>query len=303
VRISNAHIVTVRNPWFSGEASVVMDGSGNALVVWNHNDPTTSVPDQVWWNRFTVAGGWGTPQQLQAGRRNEVSPPDVAVSPSGEAVAVWLRSPYGGTPPQEIWAAAFLPGRSWQTPTPIEPADSLTWVYRPRVAMDARGNAIVVWNRDDQVLAQRFVAGAGRTEAEPIGLGAGAEVATDAQGNAFALWGHQRELMASRFVVGRSWTAAERVADGSGGVLAVEPAGNAWVAWAGGSDRGITTRRFLVRQGWEAPAAAIEGRPDVFLTDIAVDAAGNAFVVWREGHGDELIGQRVSIWARRFVAN
>jgi hypothetical protein len=307
-RISNPHPASLRTSSFSGVANVAMDGSGGALALWNQNTPAASRPEQVWSNRFAVAGGWGTPQQLQAGRGDGVWTPDLAVTTSGEALAVWLRSPDRGTPPQEIWASAFLPSRSWDAPAQIEPTDGAVWVNPPRVALDTRGNALVVWNRDNEVVAKRFVGGGGWTASEQIGLGGGSEVATDAQGNALAVWAQPAGIVANRFVVGAGWTGAERI-DGQTGdaavgpALAVEPAGHAWVTWTDvhGTRGQIVARRFLVGHGWEAPVAVSQGTADAMLADVAVDSAGNVVVVWREGHGD-LTGQRVTIWARRFVA-
>lgn len=79
-----------------------VDGSGGAVVVWSQDE-------RVRVARFSASGGWERPVTLQ----NTAAPGHsarIAVSPGGEAFAVWAeRLPmYAG---DEIWAAVYVPDR------------------------------------------------------------------------------------------------------------------------------------------------------------------------------------------------
>ena len=69
-------------------SQVAFDASGNALVVWARSNGT----NQIVQSAFRPAGGaFGTPVDLSAAGQ-DATQPQVAVDPSGKAVAVWQRS-------------------------------------------------------------------------------------------------------------------------------------------------------------------------------------------------------------------
>ena len=75
-----------------GEAwnpQVAVDASGNAIAVWNQSDGTRF---DVWANRYIPGAGWGTANLLETDNAGHAGSPQVAVSPAGQAVAVWHQS-------------------------------------------------------------------------------------------------------------------------------------------------------------------------------------------------------------------
>ena len=81
----------------AGAPEIAMDGRGNAIAVWSQKDSLGTQWD-VWTNRYTPARGWGAPEHLESGtgfqNLAEGIYPQVAMDPSGTAVAVW-RNNYG----------------------------------------------------------------------------------------------------------------------------------------------------------------------------------------------------------------
>jgi hypothetical protein len=69
----------------------------------------------------------------------------VAVDPSGNAVAVWKQSD-GAL--DNIWANRYTVGFGWGMAELIETED-LGDAERPQIALDPEGNAIAVWYQDD----------------------------------------------------------------------------------------------------------------------------------------------------------
>ena len=82
----------------ASEARVAVDPSGIAVAVWTQFDGTG---DNIWSNRRTPNGGWGTAGRIDADDRGTLSNPQVVMDPSGTAVAVWRV--FGG-PSHGIWS-------------------------------------------------------------------------------------------------------------------------------------------------------------------------------------------------------
>jgi hypothetical protein len=70
----------------ASEAGVAVDPSGIAVAVWKQFDEQG---DNIWANRSTPNGGWGTAERIDTDDRGTLSFPGVAMDPSGNAVAVW----------------------------------------------------------------------------------------------------------------------------------------------------------------------------------------------------------------------
>lgn len=100
------------DPGVASGQRVGVDAEGNATLVWLQGSGAVGAPAtrlNVWANRFTPAGGWGVPLQLEANGAGDADPPDLAVSSGGQAAAVWSQSP--GTPATpgkgDIWSNVF----------------------------------------------------------------------------------------------------------------------------------------------------------------------------------------------------
>src|SRR5215510_555728 len=87
--------------------------------------------------------GWGTSQPIDNGA-GASKYADIAVAPSGAAIAVWEQS---GTVRSTIWANCYTPGTGWGTPVSI--GSDTGSATSPRVAMAANGHAAVVWQQSD----------------------------------------------------------------------------------------------------------------------------------------------------------
>ena len=165
---------------------VAVDGSGNALAVWEQDD-------NIWANYYSSATKtWGTAQLIESNTGYTESP-QVAFDGTGNAIAVWQQ--YDGTR-DNIWANRYLVGSGWQTAQLIETED-LGYAYNPQIAFDGTGNAFAVWYQYDgtrtNIWANRYLTGTGWQTAQLIenndaGSAGTAQVAIDGAGNAVAVW-------------------------------------------------------------------------------------------------------------------
>ena len=133
--------INISDPGQDGfEPQVAVDGSGNVIAVWTRSDGTNFRIQSA--NR-TPGGDWSTPQTISDPLQS-ASSPQIAVDPSGNAVAVWTRS--DGTN-LRIQAAYRPAGGSFGAAATVSASGQDA--SAPDVSMDNSGNALVAWERTD----------------------------------------------------------------------------------------------------------------------------------------------------------
>ena len=117
-----------------------MDANGHAITVWNQFNGTTV---DVWSNHYTPGNDWGTAELIERNDDGDALRPRVAVSASGDAVAVWPQ--FDGFR-YDLWANAYSPSKGWRTAELVDPSDQgLGQPLSAEVAIDPDGNAVAVW--------------------------------------------------------------------------------------------------------------------------------------------------------------
>ncbi|HMI98544.1 MAG TPA: PASTA domain-containing protein [Gaiellaceae bacterium] len=270
---------TVDNP------HVALDGSGNAVAVWQSDGLVQA-------GVRPAGGSWGARQDISA--RVGATDPQVALDPAGDAVVVWVRSDGSNS---RVQAATRAAGGPWGPPQDLFAVGQFGG--GPQVALDAGGNAVVVWVRSDgsSPSVQATVRPAGGTWATPQDLSAAGlhayapDLGVNAAGDAVVVWESSDSQNGSRAVVqgavrpaGGMWSPPEdiSVGDSSDPQVALDSAGNAIAAWedfpGGGSPVEAAVR----------PAGGAWGDPEVVSAQddlairprIALDSAGNAVALW-----------------------
>lgn len=169
------------------EPTVSIDPAGDAVAVWWRFEGG----DQVIQSTSRSAGGtWQGPVNISAPGIG-ASEPDVAVGPTGDAVAVWTRNDGAH---YIVQSASRPAGGSWQAPTNLSATGQDAG--HAEVGVDQAGDAVATWERYD---GSEFVVQA-------------------AAGRVGGAWGPSQDLSAA----GRN---AEEPA------LAVDPAGDAVAVW------------------------------------------------------------------------
>jgi len=134
-------------------AQIAIDAAGNALAVWAQSDGTRF---NIWANRYTVGAGWGTAALIESDNGGAAHEPHLAIDANGNALAVWAQSDGAR---YNAWASRYTSGTGWGAPVLIE-NDNAGHVFGPRVAIDARGNAMALWRQFDgtrhRVVANRL---------------------------------------------------------------------------------------------------------------------------------------------------
>jgi hypothetical protein len=226
---------------------IAMNARGDAIVAWDAQVPTGCLIRAA----FRSAGGaWGAPRTVPDGHEVCRGNHGVAIDERGNAIVAWAAMRGSTTLVKAAvreakghWNAQPVIGR---VSAVVEPAGA------PQVGMDARGDAIVVW--EDAALTL----------------------------------GGRRTIWARIHPVGRRWGAKERighVAYTSRASLAMNARGDASIVWE--DKPGIEVRSHPAAGGWQKPTTvsnrksaevAFEAAPIV-----ALGARGDGMVAW-ESH-------------------
>jgi hypothetical protein len=219
---------------------LVPDGQGGAMLVWDQGVGLVARPHAA---RYSPAAGWTTPENLDPA--GDASGLDLASSASGPAVSVWSRFGPAGL---DIWADRYQPGTGWSGPGLIEVART-GGASSPRVAMDAQGRAIAVWQQGDG--ARSNVWGV-QMDAQGVwglpfvldqfdGDAAAPQLALNAQGAAMVIWTQAdpgtgaTELWGRGYRPDAGWDDAVRISAAGvsmeSATLALESEGAALLAW------------------------------------------------------------------------
>jgi hypothetical protein len=171
--------------------AVAADPNGHAVVAWEIFDGAN---ERIQARTRSADGTRGSTLTLSAAGKDAASA-HVAVDPNGNAVFAWLGS--DGTVQRMQARARSAAGTLSSTQTLSDPGKN---AFEPRVAVDANGNAVFLWQRFDGIdnrVQSRARSAAGILSATQTLGSTGtstamrAQLAVDAQGNAVAVWEHR----------------------------------------------------------------------------------------------------------------
>ncbi len=262
----------------------------------------------------TLAGlgmSWGTAGLIETDNAGNASIPQVAMNPSGNAIAVWYQSDGVQT---NIWANSYVPGSGWGTANMIEtnPGNAGS----PQVSVDYEGRAVAVWEQDDgitlNVWANRYAPGSGwgvatMIETNNMGYAGNAQVGI-AGGNAVAVWqqweGGRTNIWTNRYSVANgAWMGAALLeTDNAGSAhspqVAMSQSGNAIAVWqqGDGTRDNIHANSYTFATGWGTAVPIETDNENAQDAQVGIDGSGEAVAVWRQSEG-----ARTNILANRYV--
>jgi hypothetical protein len=271
--------------------AVAIDDAGDAALIWrqgvggNHVILASSRP---------AGGSWQSPLAISSSALNAEAP-DVAMSASGTATAVW-QSSSGAT---SVVESNVLPlGGSWTGEEAISLPATVT--EPPHVVVNpTTGDITAIWSRSGTGLvaevASRPAAG-GWQAPEQISTPAleahAPVVAVDSAGDAVAAWyrfdGSVGSVEGAVLAAGGAWASPVRMspvgAEAEAPQVAMSPAGAAQVVWSGWNE---STHNYVLRTTslrangtWQASSPiSLEGE-EAYGPHVALDHSGHSVVVW-----------------------
>jgi hypothetical protein len=311
---------------------VAVNGAGEAIAVWMKHDE-----DRGWGisaAHFDPGSGWGDAVRFE--QFPYLGDPDVALNDEGHGIVVFTR--WDGESNQSgIWMREIRRDDGWSVATRLDeeiflpdttPATFLdgssqplvSYVDRPRIAMNNAGDAVVIWSwsngSSSSLWASRFVRGSGWNAQtrldEPAWLFMPTHLGIDQAGRAIAV---NRGGAASLFTPNDGWGLAVLSDAGFRARtpnVAMAHNGEALVVWREQREGGrvdLMAGRFAPEVGWTSPERIGEADDDPNSygdstgSDLAITERGEALVLWHRERGkysEELHQPRLSIWANRF---
>lgn len=281
--------------------AVAIDAAGDAAVVWrqgvggNHVVLASSRP---------AGGSWAPPFAISSSALNAEAP-DVAMSPSGNEIAVW-QSSSGAT---SVVESNDLPlGGSWTGEEAISAPATVT--EPPHVVADpATGDFTAIWSRSGTGLVAEVAsrpAGGGWQAPKQISTPAleahAPVVAVDSAGDAVAAWyrfdGSVGSVEAVDLAAGGPWASSVRIspvgAEAEAPQVAMSPAGAAQVVWSGWNE---STHNYVTRTSSLLPSGtwqvskpiSLEGE-ESYGPHVALDQSGHSVIVW---NGEVSLGAEI----------
>lgn len=327
-RWGTALLLETDNAGFANAPHIAVDANGNGMAVWEQSD---GVHKNIWARRYNaVANEWETAGVIEASFA-DANTPQIAVDGNGNFIAVWRE--YEGMQHRRynLWANRYVAsGAGWGAaalvsdntndgaaiPNPTVSDNANT----PHIAMDAAGNALVVWEQSNSIYANRYTVNTGWGVAQiidndPNWTAAAPRIAMTANGNAYAVWEQYaddnpsdaippfKNIVANHYIPGPGWQIPQLIENNNTGhaqapQVAVDSAGNAVVVWRQWdvTHYSVWSNRYSGAVWGAAALIEADNAGDVFTPQVAVDVTGNAVAVW--GQTD---GSRASIRANRYT--
>ena len=242
-----------------GDVSVALRNDGTALVVWSMK--SDSIWD-VYASHYSEEADWSTPEAIDSGD-DEAYLPQVKFDGSGNAIAVWSQK---DATQFSVYANRYVAGTGWADATLVESLETGTpySVSAPQLAVDASGNALVVWDHYD--------------------------------GSHYNLW-------YNRYDVNSGWQSEAPLENDDLDIrlpaLAMNASGNAIVAWAKTDASfnfvGYSSRVFTPGTGWGEDQPFTYAGTSFDKLAVAMDVSGNALFAW--AFDDDT---NSSIWFNRY---
>lgn len=175
------------------DPQITMNAAGNAIVMWTQSGRQHS---RIYACHYVMGMGWGRTTRIGAHNDNTALSPQVAMDQRGNAIAVWDERDGKRF---KVFASRYVAGGVWGKPTRVDRRSTSDAgdAFDPKVAMDAQGNAVVVWQQvigvRRGIWSNRYVLGLGWDEPAQLKSREGGDafepqIAMEEGGRAFAMW-------------------------------------------------------------------------------------------------------------------
>jgi hypothetical protein len=287
----------------SAGPDLAIDPQGDAIAIWPREEKTIEAAGRP-------AGGLFQKPETLSSTAQAQHRAEVGIDAAGDATAVWEED-IGG----EIFteASSKTVGGKWQTAVSLSAAGGNA--NEPRVAVDAQGDAVAVWERfeGEEIIEAASRPRSGSVWVKPVALTkpepgkgepAGQQVAIDGQGDAVAVWsrtnGTHDFVEAANGRTSSSVWQSPITLSGPGATVeeapqvAVNDSGDAVVVWerSNGVHEIIEGSSGSAAAGsWQTPVSISADGEEAGEPQVALDAQGAAIAVWKRFDGSNYIAE------------
>jgi hypothetical protein len=240
------------SPESAYDTHVAVNDNGNGIIVWC--DAEDAQPKQVYYIEYRDNGDWTIPTSISPSETN-AEYPHVALSNgnngNGDGIITWQQS--DGID-QRIHYAEYRDGGDWTAASPISPGG--TDAYNSQVAINDNGDAIIMWEQDDDT-------------------------------------GYS-QIWLSEWRNGIDWSTPFTISPSGADVhepqLAMNNNGDAIITWHQFDDTGdgrIYMAEYRNQDGWSTPSVISPSGADGWYPQVAINDNGNAIITWQQSDGGD----------------
>ncbi|NLG64782.1 MAG: hypothetical protein GX537_04175, partial [Actinobacteria bacterium] len=299
---------------------LAVDGTGQRFVIWRNDDGNGT----IMFRSRSAQGAWSTLEMVSSGWGGRLGLPDLAVDATGRAYAAWVQE-HDYLDTRLVYAGVRSFSEEWNNGTveEISGAQQTT----PSIAVDAAGNAYIVWqdgrnDGGDIRFAYQPVDGGWQDHAM-INDDSGAnwqgtpDLTVDAEGNLYAVWADARngegegdnDIYFATRPAGGEWSANEVVANAVGSLenprIAVDGDGGVHVVWQDSVEDYIYYATRLGTGVWSTPEQVCDDEAMANDPVLAVGPQGQLYVTWwdyrisgGEGASEIFVAERIAgVWS------
>ena len=280
-------VTTLTTHQSAGQYAVALAPDGTAHALWIE---ATGSNFLLMASSRPRGGAWTTPAQVDTGSTTQDTEPSMAVDGQGNVVAAWRDYLPGRT--GSVIRTSTLSAGAWSPAQDLSP--TTTHAFEPEVAVDAKGDAAIVWTENipsasgtHVVGSQRPAGGAWATSDITTGTGAGAAtVAVQPDGRAVALWTQTGTVQTTDAPLGGAWGDARQLAASNGLNLSavVDTSGQVVAVWRGSGMSGASTIETATRPAagdWGATTTLASTTTGLaWQLDLGVGESGEALAAW-----------------------
>jgi hypothetical protein len=278
---------------------IAINANGMAIAMWQQAKGTHC---SLCYSSYAPVSDWSQNELILISHHGPASRLQMAIHPSGNAVAVWYQ--FDGEF-YRIWAKHYKADAGWCATQKL--TDNAGDAFSPQVCLRADGSVVAAWYQDDgicnSIWSSECTAASTRWSAPQLvnqhngGNALDPQIATDAQGCTHAVWsqfnGEHDLIWANRHVPEAGWGRPELIqtdSTGTGGhpQIAVDASGRAYAMWvqSDGQRDHLVASHYTSHLGWAKPQRLeIHHTGDALLAQLAVNTSGNAMAVWQQYDG------------------
>ena len=263
-------------------------------------------------NLTLFAASWSLPVEVSQSNSNAIIP-QICPDSDGNVIAVW--SQFDGSHYVIKSATKALSGAWSPAVTLSVPGGN---AYFPQVAIDPKGNATVVWarqNKDHFVIQTSSKLKSSKNYwSDPVNLSTAhaagedaiaPQIAFNSKGYAIVVWqqksGTSNIIQSCIKTNGPRWSLPQDITflepDGIGCIqpsLGISPTGLTIVVWKNGTSGTIEASIKEIGNNWSNPMTISDSAEQISEPDIAIDSLGNAYVVWSRNTGTDFVIETIT---------
>mgnify|MGYP000275953260 CR=1 FL=1 len=294
--------------------NLAMDVSGNIMVIYETYD-SSSETCFLWTNRYTSAGGWGSPSLIHQDGFSSFTDLSITMDVAGNAM-VFYRTYYSYTDPDtsefvviySLWTRRYTPAGGWSGASNIA---NYRFVQPSPAVMDINGDALVVYlmqtldGEPIELSSRRYTPGGGWGSESILGTYPSPpgslfpnfpSAAMDASGNAIAAYflgdgAGGFDLWTNRYAQGVGWGSAISLGKISNpglpyDYIAMNSSGSAIISYRNTAGA-VAVKHFSPGGGWGGEIElSVPGQQNPSaVVAVDMDDTGKAVVLWRNQGG------------------